>query len=283
MDLVPFSCLSIRGELPGVSAVVARSRPPRIPRESNLIVSQKARQEIDSASQVSRLLASLQAVHKLDLIRKPERDQKRIGSSSRLPKRLRLDDYVKVHRESFDVSAGTGRIEPWFAESMEFGLGYVSKNSIVDFSEFDHQRVLVDREGICKVNPHRFEMLLLDGILLMDEDRAVGFKDIEEDAFWVRGHFPGKPLMPGVLICECAAQLSSFFSLTMKMVDSGYVGLGGLENVRFRGPVVPGDRLVVMLKKGKVRPNRLFFCEFQGYVGQTLVVEGGIKGVALGT
>jgi len=158
----------------------------------------------------------------------------------------------------------------------------VSKVSIVDFSEFDHQNVVIDQEGICKVNPHRFEMLLLDGILLIEEDRAVGFKDVREDEFWIRGHFPGKPLMPGVLICECAAQLSSFFSLTMKMVDGGYVGLGGLENIRFRGPVVPGDRLTVMLKKGKVRRNALFYADFQGYVDQTLVVDGVIKGVALG-
>lgn len=125
-------------------------------------------------------------------------------------------------------------------------------------------------------------MIQLDGILLMDEDRAVGFKDVTAEEFWVRGHFPDKPLMPGVLICECAAQLSSFFALKMKMVDSGYVGLGGMERVRFRGPVVPGDRLTVMLKKGKVRRNRLFYSDFQGFVDQTMVVDGVIKGVALG-
>jgi len=158
----------------------------------------------------------------------------------------------------------------------------VTKDSIVDFSEFDHQRVIVDREEICQINPHRFEMIQLDGILLMDEDRAVGFKDVTAEEFWVRGHFPDKPLMPGVLICECAAQLSSFFALKMKMVDSGYVGLGGMERVRFRGPVVPGDRLTVMLKKGKVRRNRLFYSDFQGFVDQTMVVDGVIKGVALG-
>ena len=89
--------------------------------------------------------------------------------------------------------------------------------------------------------------------------------------------------MPGVLICECAAQLSSYFALTNKMVDEGYVGLGGLESIRFRAPVCPGDRLTVMLRKGKVRHNVLFTAEFQGYVGRNLVVDGVIKGVALGT
>lgn len=158
----------------------------------------------------------------------------------------------------------------------------MAKNLIVDFSEFGDE-IVVNREEILKVNPHRFEMCLLDGILLMEEHRAVGFKDVTEDEFWVRGHFPNKPLMPGVLICECAAQLSSYFSLSMKMVDTGYVGLGGLDNVRFRGPVVPGDRLILMLKRGKLRRNRLFHCDFQGFVNETMVVDGGIKGVALGS
>lgn len=158
----------------------------------------------------------------------------------------------------------------------------MSKNPIVDFSEFDQDNVVVDREAICRVNPHRFEMTLLDGILLLEEDRAVGFIDVKDDAFWVRGHFPGKPLMPGVLICECAAQLCSYYSLASKIVDQGYVvGLGGLDDVRFRGPVVPGDRLIVMLKKGRVRKNALFHAEFQGYVDESLVVDGLIKGVAL--
>ncbi|MDE0936793.1 MAG: beta-hydroxyacyl-ACP dehydratase [Mariniblastus sp.] len=159
----------------------------------------------------------------------------------------------------------------------------MAKESFLDFSEFDHNKVLVDADGIRQINPHRFEMLLLDGILYCSPDIAVGYTDLSEDSFWVRGHFPGKPLMPGVLICECAAQLSSYFALTNKMVDEGYVGLGGLESIRFRVPVVPGDRLTVMLRKGKVRRNVLFTAEFQGFVGETLVADGVIKGVALGS
>lgn len=71
------------------------------------------------------------------------------------------------------------------------------KKPIVDFSKFDLNKVLVDRDGILDVNPHRFEMALLDGVLYVDDDSAVGFKDVREDEFWVRGHFPGRPLMPG--------------------------------------------------------------------------------------
>ena len=156
------------------------------------------------------------------------------------------------------------------------------REPFVDFSDFDQEKVLVDRDAICTVNPHRYEMVLLDGIFHLDEMTAVGFKDVTEDEFWVRGHFPDRPLMPGVLICECAAQLSSYFALTTKMVDTGYVGLGGLENIRFRGPVAVGDRLIVMLRRRKMRRNYMFTADFQGFVDQTLVVEGVVKGVALG-
>ena len=87
--------------------------------------------------------------------------------------------------------------------------------------------------------------------------------------------------MPGVLICESAAQLSSYFAIKTGLVSNGVVGLGGLEEIRFRGPVVPGDRLVLMLKKGRSRPNAMFKADFQGYVNEKLVVDGTIKGVAL--
>ena len=155
------------------------------------------------------------------------------------------------------------------------------KPPFVDFSEFSFDNVLVDVEGIQKINPHRFELQLLSGILYQSDERAVGFKDLTDDEFWVRGHFPGYPLMPGVLICECAAQLSSYFAAVTDIVSEGYIGLAGLDNVRFRGPVSPGDRLLVMLRRGKVRRNVLFNADFQGYVGEKLVVDGVIKGTAL--
>jgi len=156
------------------------------------------------------------------------------------------------------------------------------KDALVDYSKFAENKVVADLDEIAEINPHRFEMRLLDGVLYIDEQYAVGFRDISADEFWVRGHFPDRPLMPGVLICECAAQLSSYFAIKSKLVDNGYVGLGGLEKVRFRGPVVPGDRLIVMLKRGKVRRNQMFTADFQGFVDQTLIVDGVIKGVALG-
>lgn len=169
-----------------------------------------------------------------------------------------------------------------FELKSELQLDKTLKEAFVDSSKYDPNNVIGDLESVLAVNPHRHEMRLLDGILYHDDEHAVGFRDVSKDEFWVRGHFPDRPLMPGVLICECAAQLSSYFAIKNKLVDSGYVGLGGLEKVRFRGPVVPGNRLIVMLKIGKVRRNRMFTADFQGFVDDGIVVEGIVRGVALG-
>lgn len=157
----------------------------------------------------------------------------------------------------------------------------VTKEPIIDFSEFDHNNVVADLEAVYASNPHRYEMALLDGILLIDEQRAVGFKDIEKDAFWVRGHFPEKAVMPGVLICECAAQLTAYFASQHDIRSEGVVALGGMNNCRFRSPVLPGDRLTILLKMKKARKGIMVSTEFQAYVEERLCAEGEIKGIMM--
>lgn len=154
---------------------------------------------------------------------------------------------------------------------------------IVDFSEFNPQKLLVDKAGIEQVNPHRYELSLLDGILFEDlvDVRAVGIHYVRSDEFWVRGHFPDFPLMPGVVICEAAAQLCSYLAGRSKTYLSGIMALGGLDEIRFRGPVRPGDELVLMLNRQKFRPNLLIVSQFECYVQQNLVCEGVIRGVTM--
>lgn len=156
-------------------------------------------------------------------------------------------------------------------------------DQIIGFDEYDPNRVLFDRSAIEQINPHRFELSLLDGILFEDLTgyRAAGFHDVPPDPFWARGHFPGRPLMPGVLVCECAAQLCAWFAKRSGLFTEGLIGLGGLEDVRFRHPVQPGDRLVVHLVRERSRPNLLIAGRFRCYVGSQLAVEGLIKGVAI--
>ena len=84
--------------------------------------------------------------------------------------------------------------------------------ALVDPATIDTSRVLADREGIRLGNPQRFEMEQLTAIVRLDPESKliIGYKDDRADEFWVRGHMPEYPLMPGVMICEAAAQLSSF-------------------------------------------------------------------------
>ena len=143
--------------------------------------------------------------------------------------------------------------------------------------------VIASIDEIRKLNPQRHEMEQLTAIVYEDHSRGicVGYKDVGRDEFWARGHMPGMPLMPGVIMCEAAAQLSSYYVQKHDLLKAKMVGFGGLEEVRFRDPVVPGDRLVIACKLLKARPRRMLICRFQGFVGGTVVLEGIIKGIPL--
>jgi 3-hydroxyacyl-[acyl-carrier-protein] dehydratase len=155
------------------------------------------------------------------------------------------------------------------------------KPLILDFDEFDVNCVIADVEEIRRYNPQRFEMEQLTAICYENHERHIcaGYKDLGPNEFWIRGHMPGLPLMPGVIMCESAAQLASYFTQKMKLME-GLIGFGGLEEVRFRDVVRPGDRFVIVVRLLKVR-RALLTCEFQGFVRQNMVCQGIIKGIPL--
>ena len=157
------------------------------------------------------------------------------------------------------------------------------KGTLVDLSKIDLNQVVADIEEIRKYNRQRYECEQLTAVVHEDVERhvCVGYKDIGPNEFWVRGHMPGMPLMPGVLMCEVAAQLSSYFTQKYDLLGAEIVGFGGLEDVRFRDPVVPGDRLFMITSLEKVRRRRMIVCRFQGLVQDRVVVDGVLKGIPL--
>lgn len=157
------------------------------------------------------------------------------------------------------------------------------KELIIDPATLDLERIIAPLEDIRRYNPQRFEMEQLSAICYEDAQTniCVGYKDLTENEFWVRGHMPGMPLMPGVLLCEAAAQMASYYSQKHNLLGSSMVGFGGLDEVRFRGVVRPGDRLVIAAQLVKVRRHAMIVARFQCFVDNNLVCEGMIRGIPL--
>jgi 3-hydroxyacyl-[acyl-carrier-protein] dehydratase len=157
------------------------------------------------------------------------------------------------------------------------------KEIIIDPASCNFEQPVADLAEIRRFNRQRFEMEQLTAIVHVDPENHIfaGYKDIGPDEFWVRGHMPGMPLMPGVLMLEAAAQLCSWYATKYNLSAGKIVGFGGLEEVHFRGPVVPGDRLFIGCKGIKIRIGRMVIFQFQGLVRDTLVVDGILKGIPL--
>ncbi len=154
--------------------------------------------------------------------------------------------------------------------------------AILDPASLDLGQVVAGHEAIRKVNPQRHEMEHLDAIVLLDLEQQVvaGYKDVRTDEFWVRGHMPDYPLLPGVLMCEAAAQMASFYIHAQGISGGDFIGFAGMENVRFRSPVHPGDRLILIGKSIRLNRRQTVF-NVQGFVGSTMVFHAEIIGVPL--
>ena len=132
----------------------------------------------------------------------------------------------------------------------------------------------MDIQSVLETLPHRYPFLLVDRVVEMDEGkRVVGIKNVTISEPFFQGHFPGHPVMPGVLIVESMGQVGGL--LLMSLVDdseSKVVYFTGLDNVRFRHPVWPGDQLVCELELVRRRGTH---CKMRGIarVGQTVVAE----------
>ena len=108
-------------------------------------------------------------------------------------------------------------------------------------------------EEIKKVLPHRYPFLLVDRIIEMKEKSAVGIKNISVSEPFFQGHFPERPIMPGVLMIEALAQVGGVWMLT-KLENKGKIAyLVAVNNARFRKTVVPGDQLRLEIEVTRLR------------------------------
>jgi len=149
---------------------------------------------------------------------------------------------------------------------------------LFDISGIDMQAMALDVDAIEQINPHRGVMRLIDGIIYASDglQYTLAYHDIHDDAFWVPGHIPGRPLFPGVLMLEAGAQLASFVCLSQ--LKTKFMGFVGIEGVKFRGQVVPGDRLYILCELTEIRPRRST-SKVQGVVNGSLVFEATIIGM----
>lgn len=158
---------------------------------------------------------------------------------------------------------------------------------LCDPSEIDFDRVLLPRRAIYdQFLPHRHEFMLVDRVCLHDPVRALvaSVCDVRADAWWVRGHVPRRPLMPGVLMLEAAAQTATI-NIALQDPEAyrakGFMGFGGVEDCKFRDAVVPPAQLRILCVGIENRPRR-FACVTQGLIEGRLVFEAKITGVVMG-
>jgi UDP-3-O-[3-hydroxymyristoyl] N-acetylglucosamine deacetylase / 3-hydroxyacyl-[acyl-carrier-protein] dehydratase len=135
----------------------------------------------------------------------------------------------------------------------------------------------LDVQTIQKIIPHRYPFLFVDRIAEFEPGvRAVGFKQVTVNDYFFQGHFPGHPVMPGVLIIEAMAQVGGVIMLSKKENRNKIAYFMSLDSAKFRQPVVPGDelRMVVEVKKIRARTGQ---CTGQAFVGEKLVCEAEVK------
>jgi len=144
------------------------------------------------------------------------------------------------------------------------------------------EKGVLDNRKIQEILPHRYPFLLVDRILELEPGvRAVGMKAVTINEQFFMGHFPGHPVMPGVMVIEFMAQIGGIMMLSVEEHKGKLAYLAAIENVRFRMPVVPGDVLTCEVALQRVRGN-MGKVKITAKVGDQIVCEGEIMFALVG-
>lgn len=160
----------------------------------------------------------------------------------------------------------------------------MASEPVLDFASLDLSNVRLDSSGLDPYLQQAGRFRMLDGILHDDVEGklVVGYKDLTGDDWWAADHVPGRPMFPGALQIEAAAQISTYDYLAHR-VDTGnvgqrFVGFGGVDKARFRGQVLPNCRLIIATHLLKAS-RRMFRYLAQGFVDEKMVFEAEVLGV----
>ena len=153
---------------------------------------------------------------------------------------------------------------------------------LLDIENIDLGATLADRDKMFEMIPHRHEMALLDRIVWAEEGglSGVAAMKVRGDEFWVRGHFPNQPMLPGVLMVEAGAQLSCYL-YNLRQENPQLAAFLRIENAAFRRSVTVGEELFLLCDVVKASDRR-FISEIQGVVDDQICFEARISGMRIG-
>lgn len=131
-------------------------------------------------------------------------------------------------------------------------------------------------EQIKEIIPHRDPFLLLDEIIELDTYKAIGVKHVKPDEFYFKGHFPGKPVVPGVILVESLAQVGAVIILSHDKYKGKIAYFTGIKNAKFRKSVLPGDTVYLHCEVTRIK-GAFGFGKAEAYVNDELVCEAEVS------
>jgi UDP-3-O-[3-hydroxymyristoyl] N-acetylglucosamine deacetylase/3-hydroxyacyl-[acyl-carrier-protein] dehydratase len=173
-----------------------------------------------------------------------------------------------------------GRI---IARKSGHAMNHRMARKLLQFNELDAREALLSRDAaldirkIQRILPHRYPMLMVDRVLeIVGDEKAVGIKNVTFNDIFFQGHYPGTPIMPGVLIVEAMAQLGGLL-LSQKLEHTGKLAvLLSMDKVKMRHPAVPGDQLILEAVTVRVK-SRTGHVRCKAFVQDKLAAEADIK------